>query len=344
MFWKHKQKKQTPSRNRIDDLANKLQQENKIDQLEMELFKFDPTILEGYEKESWYHLYGIIPFRQGNRDLSFQRFQEGIKHCPDSASLLFSLGQEYEFKADTDQMFRCFDRAKFPKAPAQYALAQARYAYLWNQYKKAISYIEPLISVYFELKILDDTFLHIRGIPFFSQTWAYLAAHYLLIDELSELKNITTRAEAECSNFDFAYLKAELKGIESGDFSDLEQRLESSVAQSEKNNWPSGYHAMRLSILKSQATDSPEEAERMLDSVILHENDFPWLDDMRLLAKCELAHRLTDSGREDALVQQFVKRQQLLFEPDNAINFNLLKYQENLKGWYQENRKIRKSH
>lgn len=344
MFWKHKQKKQTPSRNRIDDLANKLQQENKIDQLEMELFKFDPTILEGYEKESWYHLYGIIPFRQGNRDLSFQRFQEGIKHCPDSASLLFSLGQEYEFKADTDQMFRCFDRAKFPKAPAQYALAQARYAYLWNQYKKAISYIEPLISVYFELKILDDTFLHIRGIPFFSQTWAYLAAHYLLIDELSELKNITTRAEAECSNFDFAYLKAELKGIESGDFSDLEQRLERSVAQSGKNNWPSGYHAMRLSILKSQATDSPEEAERMLDSVILHENDFPWLDDMRLLAKCELAHRLTDSGREDALVQQFVKRQQLLFEPDNAINFNLLKYQENLKGWYQENRKIRKSH
>jgi tetratricopeptide (TPR) repeat protein len=339
MFWKQKRKKSTPSKNRIDDLANKLQQENKIDRLETELFKFDPTILEGDEKESWYHLYGIIPFRQGNRDLAFQRFQEGIKHCPDSAFLWFSLGQEYEFRAETDQMFRCFDRAKFPKAPAQYALAQARYAYLWNQYEKAISYVEPLISVYFKLKILDDTFLYIRGIPFFSQTWAYLAAFHLLIDDLSELKNITTRAEAECSNFDFAYLKAELKGIESGDFSDLMQMLERSVAQSEKNNWPSGYHAMRLSILKSQGTYSPDESERMLDAVTLNENDFPWLNDMRLLAKCELAHRLNDSSREDALVKQFVKRQQMLFEPDNAINFNLLKYQENLKGWYQENRK-----
>jgi tetratricopeptide (TPR) repeat protein len=339
MFWKHKREKPAPSKNRINDLANRLQQENKIDQLETELLKFDPTILEGDEKESWYHLHGIIPFRQGNRDLAFQRFQEGTRHCPDSAFLWFSLGQEYEFRAETDQMFRCFDRAKFPKAPAQYALAQARYAYLWNQYEKAISYVEPLVSVYFELKILDDTFLHIRGIPFFSQTWAYLAALYLLIDNLSELKTITARAEAECSNFDFDYLRAELKGIESGDFSDLKQRLERSVAQSEKNNWPAGYHAMRLSILKSQATDSPEEAELMLDSVILHENDFPWLDDMRLLAKCELAHRVNDSSREEALQQQFVKKQQLLFEPDNAINFNLLKYQENLKGWYQENRK-----
>jgi hypothetical protein len=96
---------------------------------------------------------------------------------------------------------------------------------------------------------------------------------------------------------------------------------------------------MRLSILKSQTTDSPEEAESILDSIVLRENDFPWLDDMRLLAKCELAHRAADSSKEEALQKQFVKRQPSLFEPDNAINFNLLGYQENLKGWYQENRK-----
>ncbi|MHC4556360.1 MAG: hypothetical protein ACYS80_03535 [Planctomycetota bacterium] len=341
MFWKRKQKNPAPApvQNRIDDLANKLQQEGKIDQLEMELLKFDPETLEGAEKESWYHMYGIVPFRQGNRDLAFQRFQDGLKHCPDSASLCFSLGQEYEFRAETDQMFKCFDRAKFPNIPAQYALAQARYAYLWNQYEKTISYVEPLIPVYFELKILDDTFLHIRGIPFFSQTWAYLAALNLLIGDLSELKALTIRAEAECSDFNFAYLEAELKGIESGDFSDLEQMLKSSVTESGKNNWPSGCYSMRLSILKSQTTDSLEEVERILDSVVLHEKDFPWLDDMRLLAKCELAHRAPDPGKEEALQKQFVKRQPLLFEPDNAINFNLLNYQENLKGWYQDNRR-----
>jgi len=87
MFRKRKQKDPVPipPNNRIDDLANKLQQEGKIDQLETELLKFDPATLEGSEKESWYHLHGIVPFQQGKRDLALQRFQEGLRQCPDSA-------------------------------------------------------------------------------------------------------------------------------------------------------------------------------------------------------------------------------------------------------------------
>lgn len=340
MFWKRKRDNPQPEKqqNRIDELANRLQREGKIDRLEQELMKFDPANLKGAEKESWFHLHGIVAFQQGNRSLAFDRFKNGLKQCPNSPSLSFSLGQEYEYRADIDNMLAHFDKAKFPNVYAQYALAQARYAYLWNRYDKALSYIEPLVPVYFKLKILDDTFLHIRGIPFFSQTWAYLASFHLLQGHLQELKAITKRAEAECSDFDFGYLNSELKWLETGDASDLKERLQSSISESKKNNWPTGYQSLRYQILMSQLETDPVEAERMLDSVALGQNDFQWLDDMRLLAKCELAYRSGNASWEKDLQIQFLKRQPLLFEPDNAINFNLLKYQETLKGLYQETR------
>ena len=125
MFWKRKKQPEPPSpgENRIDAIANRLQQEGRIDQLEAELGKFDPSALEGAERESWYQLHGIVPFQQGNRPLAFERFQEGVRQCPDSALMRFSLGQEHEFRGETERMFECFDKALFPKVPAQYALA-----------------------------------------------------------------------------------------------------------------------------------------------------------------------------------------------------------------------------
>src|SRR3989304_8255928 len=104
MSRKRKKKSEPPiqSENRIDALANRLQQGSRIHELESELAKFDPDSLQDAEKESWYHLYGIVPFQQGNRPLAFERFQEGVKQCPDSGFLLFSLGQEHEFRGETN--------------------------------------------------------------------------------------------------------------------------------------------------------------------------------------------------------------------------------------------------
>jgi hypothetical protein len=77
----------------------------------------------------------------------------------------------------------------------------------------------------------------------------------------------------------------------------------------------------------------------MLDSIKFVEKDYPWLDDIRLLAKCELAHKAKNVTRENDLQQIFLKKQPLLFEPDIAVNFNLLMYQESLKSLYQARRK-----
>jgi hypothetical protein len=94
----------------------------------------------------------------------------------------------------------------------------------------------------------------------------------------------------------------------------------------------------RLNLLLSQETDDEQEATRLLDSVTLAHNDFPWLEDIRLLAKCEQAHKTGNSTEEADLRKQFFARQPLLFEPDNAINFNLLRYQETLKDDFRKTR------
>jgi len=337
MFWKRKPETPAPKppTNRLDELANRLQQEGRIDLLEAELGKFNPNSLEGLEKESWYHLRGVVPFQQGNRGLAFERFQEGLKQCPDSAIISFSLGQEHEFRGAVDEMLACFSRAKFPHIPAQYALAEARYAYLWNRYERAADCIRPLIPVYLKLKILDDNFLYIRGLPFFGQTWDYLAAFSKLMGSLLELKELTRKVEAECQDSNSEHLKAKLQAIETGDYSVLKAILERRIAEWKQQNFPVGYHNMLYQILCSQSCTDPVKAQQLLDSVTLTQNDFPWLEDMRLLAKCNLAHRFGEEQQEAELRVRFLKQQPLLFEPDHAINFNLLEYQETLKQAYQ---------
>ena len=338
MFEKRKKKTSQPAQtnNRISELADRLQKEGKVADLEQELLKFDPASLAGVEKESWHHLYGVVSFHAGNRAQAFERFQEGLRQCPDSAVLSFALGQEYEVRADLENMFAHFDRAKFPAITAAYALAEARYAYLWNRNTKGLSYVEPVMAVYFHLKILDGTFLYIRGMPFFDQTWAYMAAFHVLLDDMPGLKTLTDRAEAACSDYDFERLRLKLRGIEIGDYSEFKERLKTSIAEATTNGWPAGCLSLQYHVLEAQSEPDPVAAGRALDAVRFAPNDFPWLEDMRLLAKCELAHRAHQEAREAELRAQFFKRQPLLFEPDNALDFNLLAYQENLKGQYRK--------
>jgi hypothetical protein len=325
--------------NRIDALANRMQKEGELDQLEPELLKYDPASLQGAEKESWYHLYGIVSFQAENHPQAFERFQEGLRQCPDSAVLAFALGQEYEYKAEIQTMLEYFDRAKFPRITAAYTLAKARYAYLWNRNMKGLEYVQPVMDIYFRLKILDSTFLYMRGMPFFEQTWAYMAAFHYLLGDTAGLKTLTDRAERACSDFDFPRLRLKLGAIETGDHFPLKERLTADVAEATQNGWPVGYLTLQLRVLEAQSEDDTVAAERLLDAVEFAENDFPWLDDMRMLAKCELANRAQDEARESELLAEFFKRQPMIFEPDNAINFNLLAYQEKLKGKYQKARR-----
>jgi hypothetical protein len=129
-----------------DELANRLQREGRIDQLEHELQRYKPDKLGPKDRACFYHLWGITAFRRGDRTTAFQRFQQGLQQCPDSADIRFSLGQEHEARREIDQMFVCFDDCVFPKVSSAHALAAARYAYLWGDATRGTKYLVPIQS------------------------------------------------------------------------------------------------------------------------------------------------------------------------------------------------------
>jgi hypothetical protein len=318
----------TKQKNRIDEMVNRLAQAGRVDQIASVLEQFDPKRLAGSELESWYQVWGIEAFRKGNRTDAFQRFQDGRRACPESAQIAFSLGQEHEYRGEVEQMFALFDAYRFPSIPASHALAQARYAYLWSDLRRAHAYIAPIFEAYWKLRITDDTFLYLRGLPFFSQTWAYSAAFRELDGQLEQLEEETRQLASKLADFDVAPAVKFVQAVRSDDFSAYVQEPRRGTA----------YERTRAAAFVSVGMATHAEAAAVLDDVRLSENDFPWLSDMVLLARCVAASRSNDPG-EESLIAAFFKRQPLLFEPDHAFNFRVLAYQEKLKVRYQQQRR-----
>lgn len=329
------------SQNRIDKLANRLQAEGRIEDLERELQQFNPQQLKGAEREAWYHLWGIVALQRGDHAEALGRFSEGFSACPESGMIAFSLAQEFEHLGQVPRMLELFDAFHFPQVPANYALAQARYAYLWDQPQKALQYTMPILDAYYKLGIADDHFLYVRGLPFFSKTWGYLGAFLELTHDLATLRAVTAEAQKRLSDYDFDHHLLFLSCVEKSDFTDLVVQLERMASDYAQRGWPSGYSALKAAILRVQEADDTQKAERVLREVELSDKDFRWLEDIRLLARCAVANRADDHQREAELVQQFLLKQPLLFEPDHVFSFRLLWYQEKVRPKYQERKKNR---
>src|SRR5512137_269469 len=78
--------------NRVNELANGLQREGRLGELERELEKLNFPSLSLPEQESWWHTYGIVAFQEGRDADALSRFKEGYKQFPKSALIRFSLG------------------------------------------------------------------------------------------------------------------------------------------------------------------------------------------------------------------------------------------------------------
>lgn len=337
MNWK-KSEPAKPSTNRVEELANKLHQERRANEIESSLQKFVYSTLTEPEKESWHHLMGIEAMRRGDSNLALIRFREAAERFPESQKIRFSLSQEQLNQGDIEQAFRNFDNCSFPRIPATWALAQARYAYLWNFPERGMNYIRPIFGSYFRLGIADDHFLYIRGLPFFGQTWKYLVCFAWMKSDFSEARQITEQAAEKLTDYDFGSLKTFLHCFLNSDFAPFAENLQRSVQEWSKHNISTGFQSMQLAGLAVESELDFSKAERSISSVQLRPNDFPWLEDVRTILLAKLNH---NHGRpdEEKYKQQFLGKQKLLFEPDHAVSFFLLKYQELLKKDYQKSNK-----
>jgi tetratricopeptide (TPR) repeat protein len=137
-------------RKSVDQLAEEFGRTGDVASLERELRRIEPADLSAAERESWYHMWGIAAFRAGDHGEALRRFEAGLAAIPASGEIAFSLAQEYERAGDIERAFALFDRFVFPAVPAVYALAAARYAYLWNEFTRGTVYVLPIFDAYFE--------------------------------------------------------------------------------------------------------------------------------------------------------------------------------------------------
>lgn len=317
--------------NRVDELANNLQSEGRIGVLEQELKNLDQSNLSPEELESWWHLFGIVAFQEGRDAEALERFEAAYKWFPGSAQIRFSLGQQYIRAGAIEKGFDLFRTCIFPEVSREYALAQARYAYIWGRYSDGLVFIRPFLEAYKQVKILDDHFLYVRGLPFFGRWWAYLAAFSILSEDFQELESVTQFVTENCHDYDFDYLQAELKAYRDNAPEHLLGVLEKRLSSMPEGSFPTGYTCMNIAVIKARAATTIAAAQEVLAGVALSKQDFPWLEDIRTLAQAEAAHRLGNPTLEQDRVEAFLIRQPMLFEPDIALNFHLLRYQENLK-------------
>ncbi len=322
---------------RISNLANKLMQQGKTDDIERELEKFDPTKLTAAEGAEWWHMYGITAFEDGREDVATERFRRGHEQFPESPMIRFALGQQYVRAKEPDKGFALFRKALFPSIPQQYALVEARYAYLHSRYDDARAFIRPFFDDYKRLKILDDDFLYMRGLPFFGSYWNHLAAFSALSGDWRELDEVTSYVTKNCSDYDFDRLRLERDAYHDDDPARLLPGLVKRIEEEAKVvGFPTGFSRMMAAVIEAREAPTLRALQDVVEGVALGGNDFPWLQDVKALTLAEAARRFGDAEAQKLYETTFLKRQALLFEPDIALEFWLLEAQERLKadlGW-----------
>lgn len=329
---------QTQPPDRVETLATSLAREGRAGELEAELGKLDPASLTRAEQETWWRFHGVAAFQDGREAEALARFEEAHRRFPGNAAIRFSLGQQCVRTGQTDRGFELFRGCRFPALPREYAFAEARYAYLCGRYDDGFSFIEPFYQEFVKLRILDDNFLFVRGMPFFGDWWAHAAAFAILSGRPADLESITRYFAAMGSDYDFEQLDAEWASYRDDDPARLIPRLEQRLAYTEKNGFPAGYARMALATARARTAATLDDARRILGAVNLSSTDNPWLDDVRTLALAEAAHRSGDADEEQQRTDAFLQRQPMLLQPDVALRFHLLRYQERLKprvlaGW-----------
>jgi hypothetical protein len=235
-------------------------------------------------------------------------------------------------------MIACFQHVRLERVGSPTVLAVARYYYLWNRFELGQLVIQPIFDRYYELKIADDMFLYMRGLPMFDESFGYRATFAWLAGNVDPARAELARARSELSDLTVEDHERNLEATATGNWEPVLADLES-LLPSLDIQMPTGQLRMKRALLRCRAALTVEAALAELGAVQLAPDDHAWLEDIRTLARGEAFHRFEMADREQAAFAQFVARQALLFEPNHAFNFGFLDYQETLKPHYQSHRK-----
>ncbi|HET9848889.1 MAG TPA: hypothetical protein VFR68_10090, partial [Candidatus Dormibacteraeota bacterium] len=207
-----------PTPGPIDQLFNEYGAKGRWTELGQALDQLNRTSLERPDLETWYHVRGIAEYRSNQHARAREIFQEGVEQFPNSGWLNFGLGQEYEFQGRADDMAACFRRVRLADVGGPAILTIARYHYLWDQFGFGQQAIQPIFDAYYALKIVDDTFLYIRRLPVFSESYGYRATFARLSGQIDVARSELARAAMELTDYAFESHQLDLEATATGDW------------------------------------------------------------------------------------------------------------------------------
>jgi len=213
-------------------------------------------------------------------------------------------------------------------------LAIARYYYLWDRFDLAQQAIQPIFDAYYQLKIVDDTFLYLRGLPGFDVAFGCRATFCALTGQIDVGRRELARSRAELHEYHFERDGLDLEATANGDWSHVIADLDAYIPTVDPK-YPSGRLRMKRAVLRSRLAPTLDAAVEELEEVHLSQNDHVWLEDVRTLARAEACNRLGSADGEATALLRFWPRQALLFEPNHAFDFGFISYQERLKPEYR---------
>lgn len=323
-----KDSKKSPEtrRNRVHEIANNLRDNNQSHEIPDAIISLNPAELTKKENEARFHLIGLFASHQKQHEEAIVWFTQGLKHVPNSQLMQYSLGQEYIFMRESKKAFELFDRCQYPNLPAEYILKMSKYAYIYDQYERGIAYVTQFFQHYWNLKILDDQFLAMRGLPLFNVVWDHLAVHCILSKTNNILIDYTAKVKSQCQDYDFEYLDAQLKAYVEDDSYELLEIISARLDQPTEHTFNTEYNRTKLICLNLLHFNTYEEGIELLHSVVE-----PQLQDIVLLANAALGDRFDMREQEEKSIQQFLLHQPLLFGPEIALPFGFIPYQEKLK-------------
>jgi tetratricopeptide (TPR) repeat protein len=322
----------------VDRLVDEYGRTGRWSALGTELDKLDRKRLPPPEQETWFHARGIVEYRTNQRRRAREIFEEGVRQFPESSWLNFGLGQEYEFQGRIDDMAGHFQRVRLQAVGGATVLVVARYFYLWGRFALGQQAIQPIFDRYYELKIADDMFLYMRGLPMFDGAFGYRATFAYLEGRLDVARAELARAQSELTDVFIDRQRINLDATATGDWEPVLADLDA-LLETLDPKFPAGQLTMKRAMLRSRVTPSVDAALAELESVRLTASDHPWLEDIRTLARAQAFHRFGRLDAEDTALSQFIERQPMLFEPNHAFNFGVIGYQEALRPRYQAGRR-----
>ena len=305
----------------IFDKGRDLTDEEISQQLVSSLQNLSPKNLADKEKEDYYYFLASGYFRLKDYVNANRIWKASVEEFPDNSKMNYGYGQALIYSRNPEDAIEYFDKVISTDLVGDYCLQMAVYMYLWNRPEKGFKYLQPLFEEYIKLRIIDDTFVHLRNLPFFSYTWHTFVALLWIDGRIHEIKNEFSTYR-NLSEYNFKYLESIINAI----VSDNPNMWKLTLLSEQQDEF-------KRILFSVRAIDEYDKAKVMLENAP-HANHMS-NDILKYMALAELSNRFEKREEENRYIDEVFRISDILLEPYHVVTYNFLDYNEKLKEIYR---------